>query len=182
LTPTDWYILLLSALPVTELRFTIPLAIMKFEMGALRAFILAVLGNLLPVVPILLLLDPLSRLLRYFSPVDRIFQRILQASRRKGKQVEKYGLIGLLLFVSVPAPGTGAWTGAIIAWLLGFNRLYSSIVIGLGVIVAGTIVTLASIGVLQAAVVYDLELVLAVLLVLGALYLYLQFRKKKKNR
>lgn len=178
MTHNDWIIFFLSALPVTELRVTIPLAL-GLGMAPLRAVTLAVLGNLLPIIPILVLLEPLSKLLHYFPYINRLFQKVLTLSRRKGKQVEKYGVLGLLLFVAVPLPGTGAWTGAILAWLLGLNILSSALAIGLGVVSAGIIVTLASVGVLQATIVYDLEFALILFLACGAVHVIYRLKKRR---
>lgn len=178
MTHTDWYILLLSALPVTELRATLPLAV-GMGLDPLRAFSLAVIGNLLPIVPILVFLEPVSKLLRYIPVIDRAFQKILEKSRSKGKQAEKYGVWGLMLFVAIPLPGTGAWTGAILAWLLGFNVFCSAAAIGAGVILAGIIVILVTMGVLKAALVYNLEVLLAAVLICGVIYGLWRWRRQK---
>ncbi|MCR4442390.1 MAG: small multi-drug export protein [Peptococcaceae bacterium] len=158
---TGWQIFFMSALPVTELRVTIPLAL-AVGFAPVKAFVLAVLGNLLPVVPLMLLLEPLSRKLRRFPALDSLFQKILIRTRRKGSQVQNYGIIGLLLFVAVPLPGTGAWTGAILAWLLGFDLYLSVISICAGVMLAGALVTLAGMGMVRIALMTDLEYVLII--------------------
>lgn len=178
MTLADWQVFIFSAVPLTELRVTIPLAL-AYGMAPVKAYILAVLGNLLPVIPALLLLDPLSRLLVRYPLIDRLFRKILARSRRKGAQVQKYGVIGLLLFVALPLPMTGAWTGIILAWLLGLDFWPAVLAIGLGVMVAGVIMTLASLGVIKVAVMYDLST--AFFILAAAMLLFVWLRKKKND-
>jgi len=179
MTLSEWQILIFSALPVTELRVTIPLAISK-GMSAQQAFILAVAGNLIPVVPLLLWLEPLSKWLCRFPFLDFLFQKILLRTRRREQRVRRYGMFGLFLFVAIPFPGTGAWTGAILAWLLGLPVIASAVAISVGVVLAGIIVALASIGVIQLAYVYDFEYLLIVTFIV-ALFMF-WYRKKKKKK
>ncbi len=177
MTLSDWQILLFSALPVTELRVTIPLALSN-GMSVQRAFMLAVIGNIIPIVPLLLWLEPISNWLRQYPFLDSLFQNILLRTRRRGNKVRRYGAIGLMLFVAIPFPGTGAWSGAVLAWLLGLPVFSSAVVISFGVVLAGIIVALASAGVIQFAYIYDLEYLLAAVLVI-ALFFFGHRRKKK---
>lgn len=178
MTMTDWQIFFLSALPVTELRVTLPLALAK-GITPVRSYLLAVIGNMLPVIPLLFLLQPASRIFSRVPVLDRLFQKLLQSSRRKSGQISKYGYLGLLFFVAVPLPGTGAWTGAILAWLFGLDIILSALAIAAGVVTAGAIVLLASLGVVKAAYIYDLEVVL-ILAVLALVALFIYRRKKRK--
>lgn len=179
MTINDWQLLLMSALPVTELRATIPLAV-AMGVAPWRAFFLAVAGNLLPIAPIMLLLDPLGNRLASFPVLYGMFQKLLTKTRQKDGTIRKYGLLGLLLFVAVPLPGTGAWSGAILAWLLGLPLVSSILAIAAGVVLAGVFVTLASMGVIRMAVWYAPEYSLLAVL-LGFLCL-LWYRKRKRNR
>ena len=130
-----------AAAPISELRGAIPLAILDLNISWPLAFVVAFAGNLLPVPFLLLLLGPLSRILRRVPILDRLLQWVFSISRKRGGIVERYGLLGLVLFVAIPAPVTGAWTGSIVAFLLGieFKRAFPAIV--LGVFIAGVIVT-----------------------------------------
>jgi uncharacterized membrane protein len=130
-----------AAAPISELRGAIPLAILDLEVSWPLAFLVAFAGNLLPVPFILLLLDPIARVVSRVKLLDRILQAIFAISRRRGGIVERYGLLGLVVFVAIPLPVTGAWTGSIVAYLLGieFRRAFPAIV--LGVFIAGVIVT-----------------------------------------
>lgn len=141
---TLWHALwtfLLSMVPVGELRASIPLAMLSYDMHWYHALPIALAGNLLPVPFILWFLDPLTRLLSKVPLFKRIIDRVFARTRRRGKVVEKYGPIGLAIFVAVPLPGTGAWTGAILAFLLGLDFKKSILSIALGVLGAGIIVT-----------------------------------------
>ncbi len=130
-----------AAAPISELRGAIPLAILEFDWPWYHAFPVAFAGNLLPVPFLLLLLGPIARVLSKIGILDRLLNRIFEISRRRGGLVEKYGALGLVLFVAIPLPITGAWTGSIVAYLLGlsFRRAFPAIV--LGVFIAGIIVT-----------------------------------------
>lgn len=174
---SEWQILFMSALPITELRISIPVAL-AMGMAPLKAYILAVIGNILPLYPIMLLLKPVKAWLRLFPGLNTAFEHFLLKTKAKGEHVQKYGLGGLLIFVAIPLPGTGAWTGALLAWLLGLNINTAFLAISCGVMVAGTIVTLASIGVIKMAFFYDLEYLLIFLLIL---LFFLAWRKSKKR-
>lgn len=174
----EFYILVLSGLPVTELRATIPLAF-TWGLEPWRSFVLAVCGNLVPVLPILLLLKPLEEVLaRHFPRIEQVLQWLLRRTRGKGEQVKKYGVIGLCLFVAVPLPGTGAWTGAALAWLFGFSVWTAFISIAIGVVLAGTIVTLVTLGVINVSLYYGLEFITAAALLLFVIYLCIKRWKK----
>lgn len=138
-------ILLLAMLPVAELRAAIPIGI---HSGAapVTAYVLAIIGNLIPVLPILLLLEKGTDIASRFGPTGRFVDWIFKRTRRKGKLVEKYELLGLMLFVAVPLPGTGAWTGCLASHLFGLDKKKSFIVITAGVLLAGLLVTLLSVG------------------------------------
>ncbi len=130
-----------AAAPISELRGAIPLAILDLEISWQLAFLVAFAGNLLPVPFILLLLDPVARILSRVRVFDKILNWLFEISRRRGGLVERYGALGLVLFVAIPLPITGAWTGSIVAFLLGmsFWRAFPAIIIG--VFIAGVIVT-----------------------------------------
>ena len=144
-----WLIVLLAAaLPVSELRGAIPLAIGVYGYDPWQAYLLAVLGNLLPVVPLLLFLGPVSDWLRRFTFWDKFFTWLFSRTRRKYiREHESFSLTALALFVAVPLPVTGAWTGCAIAFLLGFRFWPAFAAISIGVLLAGVIVTATVLGV-----------------------------------
>jgi uncharacterized membrane protein len=135
---------LLSLLPISELRGAIPFSLANgMPVGA--AFALCVVANLL-VGPIAwLFLSTVHRLLYRWRPYASAFERIVERARRKvHAAVERWGYWGLAVFVAVPLPFTGAWTGALGAWVLGMEARKSLAAVAVGVLIAGVIVTLVA--------------------------------------
>jgi uncharacterized membrane protein len=137
-----------SAAPITELRGGIPLAISQGYAPA-AAFLLAILGNLL-IVPVLLVgLEYGEDLLLRWRASRVLVQWVFARTRRKGRRIERVGPVALVLLVAIPLPGTGAWTGAIAARLFGIPMRKALPWIGVGVLIAGIIVLLVSLGVFE---------------------------------
>ena len=137
--------------PVGELRYSIPWAVLHYEMHWYQAFPIAIVGNLLPVPFILWFLDPVARFLSRAKPLRRVIEWVFARTRRRGSLIERYGTIGLTVFVAVPLPGTGAWTGAILAFLLGIEFKRAMVCITLGVLLAGAIVTMLTLFAVEVA-------------------------------
>jgi uncharacterized membrane protein len=148
ITP-DWLMTLaFAALPVSEVRGAIPLAIGIYGYSAVEAYLLAVLGNLLPVIPLLLFLEPVSSHLRKYPVGDSFFYWLFTRTRKKYiRDHENFGMTALALFVAIPLPMTGAWTGCAIAFLVGMKFKNAFIAISLGVLIAGVIVTTTVMGI-----------------------------------
>jgi len=134
-------VLIISALPITELRGALPVAINLFHFPWHYALLLAVIGNLLPVPLILLFLDAFSRLLSKIGIFKRALHWLFEHTRRRGKIIERYERIGLMLFVAIPLPVTGAWTGSLAAVLFGLKFKHAFLSIFAGILIAGAIVT-----------------------------------------
>jgi len=135
---------LLSLLPISELRGSIPYSLASgMPVGA--AFALCVAVNML-VGPIgWLFLSTLHRLLCRWRPYAAAFERIVERARRKVRAaVERWGYWGLAVFVAIPLPFTGAWTGILGAWVLGMEARKSLAAVAAGVLIAGVVVTLVS--------------------------------------
>lgn len=124
-----------------ELRGALPLAINVHDINWPLALLVAYIGNLLPVPFLLLLFDPVARFLSKIRVFGIIIEWVLERARRRKGIVEKYGPLGLVLFVAIPLPVTGAWTGSLIAFILGIKFKYAFPAIALGVLIAGVIVT-----------------------------------------
>ncbi len=137
-------VLAIAASPISELRGAIPVAISAFHFPWYYAFLLAVIGNLLPVPFILLLLNSVSRLLSKISFLEQLLNWLFERTRRRGKIIKRYERIGLALFVAIPFPMTGAWTGSLVAVLFGLKFRYAFLSIFIGVLVSGVIVTCAT--------------------------------------
>ena len=137
-------VLAFAVSPISELRGAIPWAILKHHFPWYYAFLLAVIGNLLPVPFILLFLDTFSRLLSKIGIFEKMLHWLFERTRRRGKIIERYGWIGLALFVAIPLPITGAWTGSLIAVLFGLKFKHAFLSIFIGILIAGVIVTCAT--------------------------------------
>lgn len=140
---------IISAMPIIELRGGIPIGIGAFHLSPLTTFLLAIIGNAIPILPLLLFLEPLLKKIASFSPVlEKALGFILKKTRQKhSEKIDRYGAIGLFLFVAIPAPGTGIWTGCLLAYLFNIKFRYASICIFWGMLIAGVIVTAATTGV-----------------------------------
>ncbi|MGD9782515.1 MAG: COG2426 family protein [Kiritimatiellia bacterium] len=162
----DAAIVAISTLPIVELRGAIPVGHVLYSdknkstrLGrddlyrSARIFLYAVLGNMLPVPFILLLLGPVSNLCMKIPVGKKFFDWLFARTRRKTADIEKYETLGLTIFVAIPLPATGAWTGAMAGWLLGMSFAHSMLSIFLGVLIAGVVMTaLALLGWIGAAI------------------------------
>lgn len=147
--PPEIATFLISMLPIAELRAAIPVAIVGFDLPVLAAYFWSVLGNLVPAVLLLLFLEPVAKFLMSKSRTfDKFFNWIFARTRKRfSVPAEKYGkFIALVLFVAIPLPITGAWTGSVAAFLFGipFSRSFPAVVIG--VLIAGVIVAVTTVG------------------------------------
>ncbi len=143
-------VMLTSAAPISELRGGIPLGVALGLEPAL-VFVLAVLANMAVFWPGRLALVLCAR--KVFCRIP-YFDLYLERVQRRGQpKVEKYGFLGLVFLVALPLPITGAYTGTVLSWLLGMNWMKSFIAITIGVLVAGIVVMLATMGVISLATV-----------------------------
>lgn len=137
-------VLIISMLPLIELRGSIPVAILMFKMPWPEAVLLSVVGNMIPIPFILLFMDWFFALVSKVKVGARFTKWIFARTRRKGKSIEKYEAAGLTIFVGIPLPGTGAWTGAFAANIFGIKFWRSMLYIFIGVLLAAAIVTTLS--------------------------------------
>lgn len=142
--PPEVIVFLISALPVTELRGALPIAINVLKIPWYQALSPAIIGNLLPVPLLLLLLASLVKLTTRSNSGRRLVSWTLERVRQRASAIEKYGGIGLVLFVAVPLPGTGAWSGAAAAFLFGLEYHRALVAITSGVIISAAVVTALS--------------------------------------
>ena len=137
-------VVIISMIPVVELRGSIPVAILLFNIPWLEAAVLSIIGNMIPVPFLLLLIDWFFGLISKVKPGRKFTEWLFTRTRRKGKSIEKYEEIGLVIFVGIPLPGTGGWTGALAANIFGLRFWRSMLFIFFGVIMAAIIVTILS--------------------------------------
>ena len=131
----------ISTLPIVELRGAVPVGIVAFEMPWWKVYLVAVVGNMIPIPFILLLLGPVSNFLMKFPLGKKFFDWLFSRTRKKSASIEKYEALGLTIFVAIPLPVTGGWTGAMAAFLMGIPFGKSMLYILMGVMIAGVIMT-----------------------------------------
>lgn len=130
-----------SMIPWLESRYVIPIA-MDLGIEWWKAFPIAIAGNMLPIPFILIFFKYAEKFLRNYQFWTNIMDRLFAYTRKRAdKKIRRYEHIGLLLFVALPVPFTGAWTGALIAYLFGLKFTKSIITIFIGVIMAASIMT-----------------------------------------
>ena len=127
--------------PVVELRGAIPLGV-SLGLSHLGAMVISVVGNLIPVPFIILFIREIFSWIRKHIPkLNNLITKIEDRAHVKSEKVLRWSAMGLLIFVAIPLPGTGAWTGALIAALLNMRLKSAMPAISLGVLVAGVLVT-----------------------------------------
>lgn len=135
-------VIIISALPVLELRGALPVAINILHIPWYWSFLLVIIGNLLPVPIILLFLESVAKGISRFPSGKKLVDWLFQRTRKRGRIIERYERIGLTLFVAIPLPFTGAWTGSIAAFLFGLKFYRSLLFIFFGIVIAAAIVTI----------------------------------------
>ena len=140
-------VFIISLMPILELRGGL-LAASLLNINGIVAYIVCIIGNIIPVPFILWFMKKILDSAHFSKFAKWLDKKI---DKRKG-QLEKYGYLGLVLFVGIPLPGTGAWTGCLIASVLEMDKKKSFIAAVLGIIMASIIMMLLSYGVLKAII------------------------------
>ena len=139
---------LVSMVPVIELRGGLPLAYLNFGLPLWLSIIVCIIGNMLPIPFILLFLNKILNMMENWGGIFSKFYLWLNArAEKKGKTLEKGEILGICILVAIPLPGTGAWTGALVATLMKIPPKKALPAIFLGVVIAAVIVSIASWGV-----------------------------------
>ena len=141
-------VFIISMMPLLELRGGL-LAATLLKMDFVPAYLISIAGNTLPIPLVLLFLDKVFNFLKKSKKLNKLISKLEKKILSKKGQIEKYGYLGLLLFVGIPLPGTGAWTGAGLAVLLNLNKKKAFVSIMLGVILASIIMSILSYGILD---------------------------------
>ena len=126
-----------------------PLGIIAYHLPPLTVILLSIAGSVLPVFPLLWFLNNLTKNLRKIPSFDRFFGWLFARTRAKSKLIEDLELIGLTLFIGVPLPGTGVWTGTIAAYLLGLRWIPTFMAATAGTAIACLIMWAASQGIIS---------------------------------
>ena len=140
-------IFLISVFPVLELRGGL-IAASLLKVPFLKGLLISLIGNVLPIPFVLLFFSKIVTLLEKFSYTNPLAGWFREKVDKNKKNIEKYDFWGLALFVGIPIPGTGAWTGAMVASLLKMNRKKSILAIFLGILLASLIMSVLSYGIL----------------------------------
>ena len=143
----DIIIFIISLMPILELRGGL-LAASLLDVEFVRAAIICIVGNVLPIPFVLLFLRFVLDLFEKWSVTKKVVNWLEKKVEEKREQIDKYGYWGLVIFVGIPLPGTGAWTGALLAVMLGLNRKKSFVCILLGAMLAAIIMSILSYGIL----------------------------------
>lgn len=142
--PHELTTLLISAFPIVELRGAIPIAITIFHMSKLEALAYGIIGSLIPVIPILFALAYLEPILRKVKLFDTLIDKVFERTRAKSQIIKELELIGLILFIGIPLPGTGVWTGTLAAYIFGLNKYLALLAALIGTTMAGIIMVFLS--------------------------------------
>lgn len=145
--PAEVIIFIISLMPILELRGGI-IAAKLLGVSFFKAFAICYVGNMIPVPFILVFIRTIFNKLKRSRLLKKKIEKLEEKSLQKGEKVKKYSDWGLLTFVAFPIPGTGGWTGALIAALLDMRLKRSIPIIALGVFIAGIIMSAISYGLL----------------------------------
>ena len=145
-----FYFVLLTLFPGLELRASIPYGILFLGSDWFSVLLLAVSINFVFGVALYFVLDFFVKLFTRIQFIKEIYNRIVERTQKKVEPyVERFGTIGIALFIAIPLPGSGVWTGALAAYLLGMKRRKFALAALIGVSIAGILVTLFSLGLLN---------------------------------
>jgi uncharacterized membrane protein len=142
-----FYTMLMSMVPVVELRGGIPFGV-ALGLDIWPAYVAAVIGNMLPVPFIIIFIRRIFQWMRVHMPrLNSLVDKLEQKAHLKGRTVTKYRYLGLMIFVAIPLPGTGAWTGSLVAAFLDMRLRKALPVVFLGVLIAGVLISAITFGV-----------------------------------
>lgn len=135
----EFTVIFTAALPIIELKGAIPVGI-SLGLSPFHVFVLAYIGSIIPVPIILLTIRPVFNYLKKTRIFSRLVHKITDKSMKKSGSVQRYGVWGLFIFVAIPLPGTGVWTGSLIASLLDIRFKWAFPAICIGNFVAGMLI------------------------------------------
>ncbi len=145
---TEFTVLLTAALPIIELRGAIPVGI-SLGLSPINATIISLIGSMIPVPFILFTIRPIFNYLKTTRMFEKIVIKITSRSLAKSGNIQKYGVLGLIIFVAIPLPGTGVWSGSLAAALLDIRFKWAFPAILIGNIIAAIAIMMLSYGFFQ---------------------------------
>lgn len=144
--PPEFIVFLISALPIFEIRGGVIAGLVLLHLPPWQVLLFGFLGNIASVTPILLFLEPLSKWLYRNRLADRLLHWLFARARKKADQINRWGPLGLMLFTAIPLPVSGAWTATFASILLGVRRTRAIASIYAGIIIAGVLVSILTLG------------------------------------
>jgi len=147
--PKEWIVFITAAAPVVEVRGAVPIGILTLGLPPVKVVIISILGSIFPIIPLLWFLNFATKKLRHIKVFDNFFEWLFARTRAKGKLIEDFELAGLTLFVAIPFPGTGVWTGTIAAYLMGLPWLPTFICATIDTTIASLVLWAASVGIIN---------------------------------
>lgn len=145
--PKEVVVLIIAAMPIAEVRGGIPVALTAFGFGIVKSFVIAAIGNFSFVIPFLWFLNNLHEHFMKLKWYNKFFTWWSGRVKTRSKRVEELEFWGLALFVGIPLPITGAWSGCLAGFLLGMKPQRIALACFLGIIIASVIVTITTVGV-----------------------------------
>jgi len=139
-------VVIISALPIFEIRGGILVGLLVLHLPPLQVLGLGILGNIAIVTPLLFLIEPVSRWLYGNRLADRVLHWLFSRVKRHADQVNRWGPLGLVVFTSIPLPGNGAMTAAVVAILLGMRKWRAVCALYAGIVVSGIVILLLTLG------------------------------------
>lgn len=141
-------VFVLAALPISEVRGSVPLGL-YFGLSPIKTVLISILGSILPVFPILWGLNTLTQHLRKIKIFDRFFEWLFRRTHSKSKLIERLEEVGLAIFIAIPSPFTGVWTGCVAAYLFELPWIPTFIAAFVGTSIASLIVLGISLGIIS---------------------------------
>lgn len=149
--PPEISVLLISMIPITEMRASIPIALSVYNLPLPSALFFSIIGNIVPVIIILIGID---KIYKFFSRKSKLCKKFFEwfFSRTRDRfagKYSRYGEVALILFVAIPLPFTGAWTGSVAAFLYGIPPKRAFLLIFGGMLLSAIVVSLLSLGIIS---------------------------------
>ncbi len=141
-------VFIISLMPILELRGGL-IAAALLDLNPITSYIVSIIGNILPVPFILWFINSILEWMRKSKKLSKIAKWLDSKVEKNKESIEKYGFWGLVLFVGIPLPGTGAWTGCLVAAVLEMDRKKSFLAAAIGIVIASIIMMVLSFGLLK---------------------------------
>ncbi len=174
-------IFIIAMLPIVELRLSIPVGFL-LELNWVYIVIISIIGNMVPIFFILFLFEAVEKILRKIKIFDNLLNWIFKRTMAKSKAIEKYEELGLMIFVGIPLPLTGAWTGSLIAYIMKLSYFKSLLYIFLGVLIAAAIVTTFSLFVVIKSITLFWKIIIITAFIVAFVAIYILIEKLINNK